>query len=442
MRSGLAQVNLDQTLNGMDMVSAIEETALPDDDDDDSDGQHNAETPAPQTEIAETVEKSPHTELHDHHESSGVEISMSVEPPHDTEKEEEEEEEVLPAADDAMDTEAPFDPMDHSAPDAIFDEGSGFDPDELNDIASPSGSASPNSSVRHSKEGVDQAVVKDEQFSFEPFNLSARAEGNSCFEVSMKGIFPERELSGLMHQLLAERTLQVADFPEMAALLNQDDLENGFDEQNDDRDGEPEKPESDDHGFDDDSFDDCHGESGDVPLNEAIEAAQRGDYIQQSMISAAAQTNPVDQSQQTPTGPTQRQFADRLKGIACSVEACRKQRTKFKSVRQVLEHLLGRHAKCSLPKKIPKIWRCEASKRCRFTSFYRHNLLAHTRTRHPQAGTKVVPTREQWHPSALLAVRDAARHYFPAIENRVEKYLVWMIKSGQVDVDPNHPLPS
>ncbi|CAJ0572277.1 unnamed protein product, partial [Mesorhabditis spiculigera] len=230
----------------------------------------------------------------------------------------------------------------------------------------------------------------------------------------------------------------------MAALLNEDELENGFDVQNHDgQDEEPDKSERGDDCLSDDSFEDCRDESGGVALDEAIEAAQRGDYRQQSNTSADAPTNtadPADQPEKTTAGPTQRQFADRLKGIACS--ACRKQRTTFKSVRQVLEHLLGRHAKNRLPKKIPKIWRCQVSEHCHFTSFYRGNLLAHTRTHHPKAGTKMVPTREQWHPSALLAVRDAARHFFPTIENRVEKYLVWMIKSGQVDVDPNHPLPS
>ncbi|CAJ0963276.1 unnamed protein product, partial [Mesorhabditis belari] len=104
----------------------------------------------------------------------------------------------------------------------------------------------------------------------------------------------------------------------------------------------------------------------------------------------------------------------------------------FRSLESGITHLLTKHC----DKYAPKIFRC---KLCSATSFYKRNLgKQHVQKKHRlqyRRNISGATIEEKWHPLTLMETLKVAKEAFPQISKIIERYLVWVVKSGKLDMD-------
>ncbi|CAJ0963599.1 unnamed protein product, partial [Mesorhabditis belari] len=124
-------------------------------------------------------------------------------------------------------------------------------------------------------------------------------------------------------------------------------------------------------------------------------------------------------------GKRERVFWKQVKCQSCSSK-------RFASFEDAIVHVLAMHC----DKTLPRIYRCSL---CSTTSFYKRNLRkVHLKRKHNiqywrhRARAEIV---EKWHPSTLLEALEASKREFPKIWPIIERFLVWVVKSGKLDTE-------
>ncbi|CAJ0963538.1 unnamed protein product, partial [Mesorhabditis belari] len=181
-------------------------------------------------------------------------------------------------------------------------------------------------------------------------------------------------------------------------------------------------------------------------LHDVLEAVKRGDMPIDEMETGvydfdADYNNPMESNE---NGNETQKLEDTLPSRLKNVQSYKKgiywwKRAKclqcphlvFKQAREVIAHIVAKH----VGNDVPKIFRCTL---CSMTSNYKFNLLKeHLRKRHNirQSKNDQSSVEEKWHPLTLKRTLQLAEEVFPSVAQPIERYLIWLVRSGKVDYE-------